>query len=1259
MGGNIYYVSSSTSADCPQPCHPLSYYVTDTASFFTSDATFVFMEGEHLLHTGLAQVAINDIHSLILRGERGHSNTNVIITCSRNTRGMVFNNGGIVTIYDITITGCGQLDISPLSLININTINIHYLTIYNNTMHTNGAGGLYIQWNSTSTHNKLTIANSIFAHNIIRGDGGGLYINPHTGTHTDITIASSIFTHNTIYDRGCGLCIDITRDGLHLPTKRHSYNYLTIASSRFTDNKIKNTGGGCYLKFNSSNSYSYITIESSKFINNKVGSGGGCYIWSGNNTYNDIMIANSMFTNHNVGLGGGLALVSRSKSHNNITIANSNFTDNEVGDGGGCYIQPLSGAYNYIAITSSIFSGNNFTHEGGGLSMYFHVGANSNIIVTNSTFTNNAVSVEGGSLMIFSDLYSQTQINLSNCTFSYNYAWGSDIGCMYGLHIKSKSDTHVIITNSTITNNHGFGGLGIVTTEGQIKLSQVKLSDNHGSAIETTGRCKIIFTEGHSVIANNSSPTDGGGMYLDIGSSLTTTNGGHVSFINNTAKRYGGAIYSFDKDEKKLKRFFLIDDVCSVYNLSATFINNSAVRAGDVLYNGLFIFCLSSNKYNINDIVQCPGVPASITNSTSIHPLSTVSSDPLVVCPCVNNTVNCTSMLDRDVCLYPGQILQVSLATVGLCGGISPGAIVVTSEAKEINLLPGNTTDYTSTTCRTLNYTIKLNTYISNTILTIDVADGILYGTLIRSMKVNLTILDCPLGLVLDFTSGDCVCSNEIIHLSGIHCNILWMPYPIARSGKYWISHKNGKYNCTIAHTGCPFDYCNASTIKLSLRESDLQCNYNRSGVLCGQCKQGLSLMIGSNRCANCTDTTPFVSISIFIILPTVAGIMLVIFLIALNLTVAVGSINGLLFYTNIVKLNESIFFSQGNIPVISQFISWCNLDLGIEYCFIDGLDGYIKTWLQFAFPVYVWVLVVIFIVACRYSGRLFRLTGHNAVPVLATLILMSYTKLSRTVTNALMMNTIRCGEYRWKVWNVDANIHYLSAKHAILFTVSLLFLITGLVYTGLVFCSQWLQHYSGKCCKSTRDPVVYFKPLIDAYTGPFKDKFRFWAGLCLIVRVILTVVFSFTTILQSKLNNFIILLAVGTMVVFIVGGRVYKDRCLTVVETFSLVNLLCLCLLVNLFTNESYQDIISINEIVSASVSIEMLLFAIIFIVHCYLVFKKVFPNFRLCCGICVQSEELPLISEDREIEDGSQARVITRREELIYDCYLTQEHP
>ena len=157
-------------------------------------------------------------------------------------------------------------------------------------------------------------------------------------------------------------------------------------------------------------------------------------------------------------------------------------------------------------------------------------------------------------------------------------------------------------------------------------------------------------------------------------------------------------------------------------------------------------------------------------------------------------------------------------------------------------------------------------------------------------------------------------------------------------------------------------------------------------------------------------------------------------------------------------------------------------------------------------------------------------------------------------------------------------------------------------------------------------------------------------------VRLMLTVVFSFTTLLQ-KLNNYIILLIVGAMIVFIVGGRIYRDKHLTALETFSYINILCLSVVTTLFTDESYHDIVSISVIVSVSVSIEILVFVIIVTVHCYLAFKKVFPNFKLCCKIHVCSEdELPLIAGDTE--EGSPAHVITRRE-LIFDFYLNEEHP
>ena len=1155
LGDNTYYVSSNTNDDCPQPCHPLSYYITHTDTYFTSNATFIFMEGEHILDSkGLVRVVINNTDNLTLRGESGHSNTDVIIRCGSNTRGLVFNNGSIINIYDITITGCGQQDTIPLSFTNIASLYIHHITLYKNIYN----GSNYIEGGALYIHcvrdTYITITNSAFTSNTVGSYGGGLYIYTITGAHNDITITNSTFTNNTVGHNGGGLAI-ATDNGTH--------NNITITNSAFTNNTV-----GRY--------------------------GGGLAIATDNGAHNNITITNSAFTNNTVGCyGGGLAIATDNGAHNDITITNSAFTNNTVGrDGGGLVIATITGAHNNITITNSTFTNNTVGGYGGGLYIYTITGAHNNITITNSTFTNNKVGGHGGGLAI------ETYSNMDNC----------------------------IIVNSTFANNHGSGILVHHVT--------------------------VVFTEGHSIVANNSSPTDGGGIFLSENSYLITSNGGHVSFINNTANRYGGAIYSTDNDYTSLRSKILYHtylDQCTVYNLSATFINNSAARAGDHLYGGVLTLCnglyIIDNRY-LNYLLQCINVPDTLKHAPSVHPLSPVSSDPIVVCPCVNGTVNCNiTSLRREV--YPGQVFNVSLVTVGLCGGVSPGTVVVEHD-EQINLMYATTTDYTSTSCTTLNYTVKLTTsIISNTTITINIPDGDIYN--IRSINVNLIILPCPLGLVVDFTSGDCVCNNDITHIS--ICDVSWMPYPIQRSGNNWIYHRFDYYNCTIAHIGCPFDYCLKSHVKFTLNESDLQCNYNRSGILCGQCIQGLSLMIGSNRCANCTDTK-LVSVSI-IILAAVAGVVLVILLMILNLTVSVGSVNGLLFYANLVKLNESVFFPNGNIRAITQFISWCNLDLGFEYCFVDGLDGYVKTWLQFVFPLYVWFLVVVIIVGCRYSGRLSRLCGRNAVPVLATLILMSYTKLSRTVTNALMMNTLQCREYKWRVWNVDGNIDYLGGKHAVLFAVSLLFLVTGLVYMGLVFSSQWLQRYSGKCCKSTRDPVVRLKPLIDAYTGPFKDKYRFWMGLCLIVRLMLTVVFSFTTTLQSKLNNYIILLTVGAMIVFIAvsGGRVYKDKRLTVLEIFSYINIICLCVMTVLFTDDSYSHVVSISVIVSVSVSIEILLFFIIVTVHCYLAFKKVFPNCKLCCKTRVPSEdELPLIAGDTEAE-GSPARVITRREELIFD--------
>ena len=70
-----------------------------------------------------------------------------------------------------------------------------------------------------------------------------------------------------------------------------------------------------------------------------------------------------------------------------------------------------------------------------------------------------------------------------------------------------------------------------------------------------------------------------------------------------------------------------------------------------------------------------------------------------------------------------------------------------------------------------------------------------------------------------------------------------------------------------------------------------MQCQFNRSGVLCGHCQEGLSVVFGSSQCKKCSNIFLFIIISI-----AIAGIVLVMMLFVLKLTVTNGTINTFIF---------------------------------------------------------------------------------------------------------------------------------------------------------------------------------------------------------------------------------------------------------------------------------------------------------------------------------------------------------------------------
>ena len=356
-----------------------------------------------------------------------------------------------------------------------------------------------------------------------------------------------------------------------------------------------------------------------------------------------------------------------------------------------------------------------------------------------------------------------------------------------------------------------------------------------------------------------------------------------------------------------------------------------------------------------------------------------------------------------------------------------------------------------------------------------------------------MRLLQCPIGFTLSNSSNQCVCEERLQNCTS-NCN---QEIKRTASDEFWVGvdNTNGTEGL-ILHPNCPFDYCTKDNVNFTLVESndvsltdthtaignsiDAQCNYNRSGLLCGKCQKDISLVFGSSKCRKCSNS--YLSLLIAFAL---AGIVLV-FLLVLKLTVAVGTINGLIFYANIVSVNRAQLFPSGETDILTVFIAWVNLDLGIETCFFDGMDAYSKAWLQYAFPVYVWVLVGAIILASRHSTRIVRSLGNNPVAVLATLFLLSYAKHLRSIINPLYYTFLEYPSDTKAVWSVDGNVNYLNVKHFPLFLTSLLALLLLFIpFTLLLLLGQWIQAQSErKCFKWISDYRV--STFLDVYHGPF-----------------------------------------------------------------------------------------------------------------------------------------------------------------------------
>ena len=965
-------------------------------------------------------------------------------------------------------------------------------------------------------------------------------------------------------------------------------NDVTISNISFSE---------CLLEMHSSNN---ITITNSAFALEIHG-------LTISSTF-DVKISSVSFTNYGVNINYYPIIACRTGLlHYSLILTDVTFTGNQIvlkmHHGTTYNISIILDQVEYCANSPTIIMGGGF---------YF--------FITNSSFHCNKYNDIISGLNIEFDRYSKS----SDCTFPpsiqltstfvlekskiYNNDQGLKISTLSDEYLYRGLNYHFIIKSCLIYDNIHEGLLidGRFFTLTQIDIIDTELIGNGGNKIMNTRAISLsnvtvanststglslitssVTINDDSIFKNNTGVV-GGGLAINASSELILTSSANLKFIDNHASYKGGGIY-VEQSSATDGETTDSDIKLMAPNIPLTLINNSAGLVGGDMY-GVYGKTYN-NQFNF-------------TNHANISS----TGNPIEVCFCDPHTTTSHENYRHasDQHIYPGQALKFNMTLLGYdyFGSLKPTDGTVQVYSNDGSSLLNST--YIPNTCSLIEYTPKLT---QKGYQTYSITFSSLRPPLLPDAIFNFTVKECPIGFSLDKSQGSCSTCSQSVSRENVTCDINTLN--ITHNGLLWIGtyHTSTPFNANEANpNACIINedcllYCSPNPVTFKLNHTDTQCVDNRGQRMCGSCTEGYSLLMGSNKCGHCHNNYTMIA---WIALFAVMGVLLVVLLIALNLTVSVGTLNGLLFYANIVKLYEPVFSRKGALPVLSQVISWINLDFGFEICFYNGMDSYAKQWLQFAFPLYLWIIIIIIIQLCRRYGKISRLMGSHAVPVLSTLFLLSYTKLVRTIVIVLHKRevTLHCTNESVRsvsLWYEDPNVEYAKGKHAGLFGFALLVTVFFVIpYTLFLLLNHFYEKYLSNFF-FIKKFWSRFKPIIDAYSGPMKDEYRFWPGLLLVARIpvllSVTLVDSFIQSQHFLLSMLLIVLVIVLSLGYCFGG-VYKKRMSNVLEVWFLFNLCIMVILFVTLLNEDSKVLIWYNT----CLSVFIFSFILIVVYHLYL---------------------------------------------------------
>ena len=740
--------------------------------------------------------------------------------------------------------------------------------------------------------------------------------------------------------------------------------------------------------------------------------------------------------------------------------------------------------------------------------------SNITVIVNNSNFSgNNYISPTTGSCM-----HAET----------YPHHHGN-----YQYKVLNIVLTNIEVSNKTLTDVKTINSRKAVFKIKNLATLKIggnsNFSDNYGSVfevidtkIELSGNLTFSRNKAESGAAFNLN----GNTHIYPEVSGNGINGYNVTFIDNVAVTKGGAIYAND-DTSNLCIFQMLSNKTNVM-----FINNTAGKSGSSIYSNNMFQCFRYNEFGSGQLQKTKqslllyNLTFTFVSSSHLH---NISSPSFTLELCGAEEFHLSQMKsDKSLYLYtepiyPGQILMLPLCAKDLYRNnltmdyaIINFAIGLPIDAPN-NIVPAwSVSAYDAThalsnkdQCNIVNITLlKLNND-SNRRDDLLVISSIFTNSV---FKVKLKLFDCPIGFSLDLTLGKCVCL-QFLNKIGIKPNDCWIMHSIfyiLRPPFTWIGSMTYNNRTVIGAAEACFIFCsfgrssasssdsafivNSTTVTVAddhkyPHKTHPLCLANREGLLCSQCSPGYSVVFGSNECKECSNWW-----LLMIIVYAVSGPVLIYLLYALRLTLATGTLNGIIFCAQMIGV---FYLRPSPYNMASTLVkSILLLEPNFSLCFYNGMTEIKKSFFCLLYPLYLISLVLFLIVLSRFSVRLSNRISGSSIQVLVTVVHLSFSTLSKSIMDVFTsINVYTNTSGTQSVWFRDPTKEYGKGSHLLLMIYTSLVVgpILG-VYMTVLLAGRPLMRINYRIRE-------YIRPVYEAIHAPYKrNKEIFFASRLIVI---------------------------------------------------------------------------------------------------------------------------------------------------------------